>query len=123
MPIHRVTPVQSASSSAIAEEELQQLRNNLSALTAQCAQLDEANRAWQQYHQTQLENLRKQLQDWIFLDENDTLEQIGQRIIQQFDQLGSGKEESDDQSGKIISRDSSKEYSSLRRCQCRDRIS
>lgn len=91
-------------------------------MTAQCAQLDQANRAWQQYHQTQLENFRKQLQDWILFDENDTLEQIGQRIILQLDQLGSSKE-SDDQTGEIISKDSSKEYSRPCRYQCYNRIS
>lgn len=90
-----MTPVQSASSANITEEELQQLQNNLSGLTTQCLQLDEANRAWQQYHQTQLENFRKQLQDWISCDENDTLEQIGQRIILQLDQLASSKEQTD----------------------------
>ena len=93
--IHQVTPVQSAPPATITEEELQQLRNNLSTLTAQCAQLDEANRAWEQYHQTQLENFRRQLQDWISFDENDNLEQIGQRIILQLDQLASSKEQSD----------------------------
>jgi hypothetical protein len=96
--IHRLTPVQSASSQNINEEEVQQLRTELSALTAQCAQLDEANRAWQQYHQNQLELFRKNLEDWIFLDENSTLEQIGQQIINQLDQLGRLKQ-NDQQSG------------------------
>ncbi len=89
--IHRSTPVQSAPSPNIEggeEEEIQQLRTNLSILTAQCTQLNEANLAWQQFHQNQLEIFRNKLQDWILLDENSTLEQIAQQIVIQFDQLG-----------------------------------
>ena len=88
MPIHRLTPVQSAPLSNIGEEELQQLRTDVATLTAQCAQLDEANRAWQQYHQNELESFRKKLQNWILFDEKSTLEQIAQEIIVHLDQLG-----------------------------------
>ena len=40
------------------EQELQQLRENLALLTTQCAQLDEANRAWQLYQQSQIDTFR-----------------------------------------------------------------
>ncbi|CAF5207416.1 unnamed protein product, partial [Rotaria magnacalcarata] len=40
------------------DAELGQLRETVALLTAQCAQLDEANRAWQQYHQTQVQDFR-----------------------------------------------------------------
>ena len=95
--IHELTPVQSASGQNI-NEELQQLRTQLSDLKNECAQLAEANHAWLQYHQNQLDLFRKNLEDWIFLDENATLEQIGQQIINQFDQLGRNKQ-SEQQSG------------------------
>jgi len=68
------------------------LRINLSNLTVQCAQLDEANRAWQQFHQNQLEIFRNKLQDWILLDENSTLEQIAQQIVTQLDQLANNNQ-------------------------------
>ena len=62
-----------------------ELRQNLAVLTAQCAQLDEANRAWQQYQQTQLENFRNKLQDYLSFDENISFDQIAQLIIDQID--------------------------------------
>ena len=87
--IHTITPVQSSSSPNIEEEnELQQLRANLSNLTAQCSQLNEANLAWQQFHQNQIELFRNKLQDSVLLDENSTLEQIAQQILVHLDQLG-----------------------------------
>jgi hypothetical protein len=91
--IHRITPVQSAPPPNIeGDEEIQQLRTNLSNLTAQCAQLDEANRAWQQFHENQLGIFRNKLQDWILLDENSTLEQIAQQIVIQLDQLANNNQ-------------------------------
>lgn len=85
--IHRVSPVRSISSSRpdFEREELEQLRINLSTLTAQNAQLEEANHAWQQYHQNQLEQFRHLLENWISFDENFTLEQIAPQIINQFE--------------------------------------
>ena len=62
-------------------EEMQQLRANLAALTAQCAQLDEANRAWQHFHQTQLDSFRNKLQECLFLDANASLDQLAQVIV------------------------------------------
>jgi hypothetical protein len=63
-------------------EELEQLRENVTILTAQCAQLDEANRSWQQYQQTQLESFRTKLHDYLPLDENISLNDIAQQIIE-----------------------------------------
>jgi hypothetical protein len=64
-------------------EEVEQLRENVTILTAQCAQLDEANRSWQQYQQTQLESFRTKLLDYLPLDENISLNDIVQQIIEQ----------------------------------------
>jgi exonuclease VII small subunit len=64
-------------------EELRELRESVSTLTAQCAQLDEANRAWQQYHGTQLDNFRRKLLDCIPINETSTLEQAAQQIVDQ----------------------------------------
>jgi DNA anti-recombination protein RmuC len=64
-------------------DELRQLRESVIILTAQCAQLDEANRAWQQYHQTQLDSFRNKLVDQLPIDENRSLDEIGQQIIDQ----------------------------------------
>ncbi len=68
------------------------MRTNLSNLTVQCAQLDEANRAWQQFHQNQLEIFRNKLQDWIPLDENFTLEQIAQQIVIHLNELANNNQ-------------------------------
>jgi chromosome segregation ATPase len=89
--IHTIAPVQSAPSPDM-HEEIQQLRTNLSSLTAQCSQLDEANRAWQQFHQSQLEIFRNKLQDWIPLDDNFTLEQIAQQIVIHLNELANNNQ-------------------------------
>jgi hypothetical protein len=92
--IHTITPFQSLPSSNIEREteEVRQLRTDLVSLTTQCAQLDEANRAWQQFHQNQLEIFRNKLQDWILFDDNSNLEQIAQQVIVQLDQLANSRE-------------------------------
>ncbi len=64
-------------------EEVQQLRENVAALTAQCAQLDEANRAWQLYQQTQVDNFRSKLHDCLSIDNNASLDEIAQQIVDQ----------------------------------------
>ncbi|CAF1445487.1 unnamed protein product, partial [Rotaria sordida] len=84
--IHRLTPVQSRYSPNI-DEELRQLRTDLTASSAHCLQLEEANRAWQQFHQNQLELFRQKLQNSIPLDENFTLEQIAQQVLIHLQQL------------------------------------
>jgi hypothetical protein len=62
---------------------VRQLRENVEALTAQCVQLDAANRAWQQYQQTQVNNLRNKLIDYLPIDENAPFDEFGQLIVDQ----------------------------------------
>jgi hypothetical protein len=50
-------------------------------LTSQCAQLDEANRAWQEFHQAQINTLCTKLNDWITIDASSSLEQIADQMI------------------------------------------
>jgi len=64
-------------------EEVQQLRENIAALSAQCAQLDEANHAWRLYQQTQLDNFKTKLHDYLPLDENASFDDIAQQIVDQ----------------------------------------
>ncbi len=67
-------------------EELRQLRENVVVLTAQCAQLDVANRAWQQYHQTQSDDFRRKLHDYLPIDENISLDEMAQQIVNHLNQ-------------------------------------
>ncbi len=69
------------------EEELRQLREDVAALTTQCAQLDEANRAWQQYHQTQLDSFREKLQSSLSIENSLSLDDIAQYLVAHLDQL------------------------------------
>ena len=91
-----MSPLQStASSSSNIErenDELEQLRANLLTQSLQCAQLEEANRAWQQYHQSQLDIFRQALKDWIQCDDQSTLEQLAQHILIRLNQLGNSNE-------------------------------
>ena len=64
-------------------EEIEQLRENVASLTAQCAQLDEANRAWQSFQQTQADNFRSKLQEYVPIDEDTSFDQIPELIINQ----------------------------------------
>ena len=60
VPIH--------TSSADAEqqaEEIRQLRENVEALTARCAQLDAVNQAWLSYQQTQADSFRSKLHEIV----------------------------------------------------------
>ncbi|CAF3364647.1 unnamed protein product, partial [Rotaria sp. Silwood2] len=63
--------------------ELVQLRENITFLTTQCAQLDEANRAWQLYQEAQLQNFRSKLNDYLSFDENASFDIIAQQIVEQ----------------------------------------
>ncbi|CAF4564525.1 unnamed protein product, partial [Rotaria sp. Silwood2] len=63
-------------------KELEQLRETIILLTNQCAQLDEANRAWQLYHQTQLQDFRSKLHGYLSVDENASFDIVAQQIIQ-----------------------------------------
>ncbi|CAF4655745.1 unnamed protein product, partial [Rotaria socialis] len=81
--IHSVMPIQSASPLTMAhDQELAQLRETVTILTDQCAQLDEANRAWQQYHQTQVQDFQSKLKDYLPLDQNTSLDSYAEQIIQ-----------------------------------------
>ncbi len=62
------------------EKELHQLRIDLAALTIQ---LDEANRAWQQYQPAQLHHLQNKLQDYLPLHDNISFEELSQMILDQ----------------------------------------
>jgi hypothetical protein len=53
------------------------------ALTAQCAQLDEANRAWQSYQQAQADNFRTKLHGYLPIDDNASFDEIAQQIADQ----------------------------------------
>jgi len=78
-------PLQTSSSSAGNEQngdETEQLREDVARLTSQCAQLDEANRAWQSYQQTQKDAFRNTLQDCLAIDDNLSLDQIAQQIME-----------------------------------------
>ena len=78
-------PLQTSSSSAGNEQngdETEQLREDVARLTSQCAQLDEANRAWQSYQQTQKDAFRNTLQDCLAIDDNLSLDQIAQKIME-----------------------------------------
>ncbi len=56
-------------------------------MTAQCAQLDEANRAWQLYHQTELDKFRDKLQNNLPIENNLSLDDIAEHISAHLDQL------------------------------------
>lgn len=55
-------------------------------LTTQCSQLDEANHAWQAYQQAQLDALRTKLIEYVPLEENSSLDAIGQQIVHELTQ-------------------------------------
>ncbi len=64
-------------------EELRQLRDNLAILTSEYAQLNEANRAWQQYQQSQFDNFRAKLHEYLPIDEHTSFDEIAQEIVDQ----------------------------------------
>ncbi|CAF4696429.1 unnamed protein product, partial [Rotaria socialis] len=70
--------------------ECQQLRETVASLTTQCAQLDEANQAWQMYHHTQLQEFRNKLQDYLSVDDNVSFDIVAQQII---DRISSERED------------------------------
>jgi hypothetical protein len=59
----------------------------MSTLTNEYVQLQEANRAWEQYHQTQLEQCRQLLSNVMTFDEFTSMEQMAQQILHQFERL------------------------------------
>ncbi len=58
----------------------------------QCAQLDEANRAWQSYHQTEVDNFRDKLQNSLPIENNLPLDDIAKHISAHIDQLQNQQE-------------------------------
>jgi len=64
-------------------EELQQLRENVAVLTTQCAQLDAANHAWQQFQQTQFDNFQSKLHNYFAVDGNTSFDEMAQQIADQ----------------------------------------
>ena len=77
-------PIQTSAPNAPQDsEEVRLLRENITSLTAQCAQLDEANHAWQLYQQTQLDNLRNKLMHHIPIEENMSLDEMVQQLADQ----------------------------------------
>ncbi|CAF5229739.1 unnamed protein product, partial [Rotaria magnacalcarata] len=61
--------------------ECQQLREIVASLTVQCAQLGEANQAWQMYQHTQFQEFRNKLQDYLSVDDNASFDTVAQQII------------------------------------------
>ncbi|CAF1419944.1 unnamed protein product, partial [Adineta steineri] len=69
-------------------EREDKLRQDMKILANQCAQLDEANRAWQQFQQNQLENFRNKLQYSLPIDNNsNSFDEIAQLIVDHIKQL------------------------------------
>lgn len=78
------------------KDEIQQLRDELTAASAHCSQLEEANRAWQQYQADQIESFRRNLQDKIPMfdeNENPSLDLIAQQVVHHLDQLNHQRDE------------------------------
>jgi chromosome segregation ATPase len=72
------------------DEEMRQLRADLAAASTHCSQLEEANRAWQQYQHDQVEAFRQRLQPEVpALDqtENASLDSMAQQILNQLNEL------------------------------------
>ena len=60
-----------------------ELRDKIDMLTTQCAELDKANRAWQQYQLAQIDQFRNTLRDYLPLEENVSFDQAAQLIVDQ----------------------------------------
>lgn len=72
----------SGTQESVDDEEVRQLRESVALLTTQCAQLGEANRAWQEYQQAQVEGFRSKLQDYVLIDENTSFENVPELIME-----------------------------------------
>jgi uncharacterized protein (DUF3084 family) len=75
-------------------EEMQQLREQLAMLAEQRTQLENANQAWQLYHEAQMTGIRVKLEEQVTNDEDDddvmqqrTVEQLIDEMIEQRQQL------------------------------------
>lgn len=67
------------------DAELRQLRENHARLITQCTQLDQANRAWQEFQLGQLDSFRNQLRDYLTIEENTSFDQAARLIIDLID--------------------------------------
>lgn len=93
------------------QDEIRQLRENLTTLTGQCARLDEANRAWQQYHQDEFDGFRDKLRKSLPVDSSQSLGDAADMIAAHLNQM---KHEQDDlRSSKDLFEASVKKYSSF----------
>ena len=75
VPIHEIIPD--------ATVEIQQLRQQVIALTDQLAQLEAANQAWQLYQQTQLGTFVNKLHPHFSFDNTTSFDQLADRILEQ----------------------------------------
>ena len=71
------------SASPLSNDQQQEFRQELARLTNQCAQLDQANQAWQTFQQTQLDNFKNALQSHFPIDQSASFEQAAQQIADQ----------------------------------------
>lgn len=74
-------------------EELQQLRESFAALTSQYAQLNEANQAWQDFYELEINNFRTRVQDCIPIDDDLPFDAMAQKIV---DEITSEREYSNE---------------------------
>ena len=62
------------------------LKQDYILLKTQCTELDNANRAWQQFYQNQIDLLKNQLKDYLDFDQNLNFDQIIQIIAVELEQ-------------------------------------
>ncbi|CAM2716368.1 unnamed protein product [Rotaria socialis] len=74
------------------DDKYNQFRTNVEQLTIQCKQLDEANCAWQQFQQTQLDNFKNEFQNYLSIEKNLTLDEIAQLILDYLNQVVSERD-------------------------------
>lgn len=80
-------PLQTSNTNAEQDnQELDQLREKLAQVSSQVAQLGETNRAWQESHQSQLDNFRNKLKDCVEFDDDLPLDEMAERIADQITQ-------------------------------------
>ncbi|CAF3408658.1 unnamed protein product, partial [Rotaria sp. Silwood2] len=96
------------------DDELQQLKEHIAILTTQCAQFDEANRAWQQFQQAQLDNFRNKFKHILLIDNNLSIDQIAQLLVDYLNHLVNQRQSSDfdkkyDKHVELLSSDSAKQ--------------
>ncbi len=63
-----------------------QIKQDYLLLQNQCTQLDNANRAWKQFYDNQMDLIKNKFQDYLDFDENLNFDQIFQIIATEFQQ-------------------------------------